>query len=72
VKGMRASGEQSKRSRGQAESPSLDLPIRPHLSDGLQRSSSESSATVARQRSRQKDREREDDVGERGGCDRSG
>jgi hypothetical protein len=69
---MRASGKQSIRSRGQAESPSLDLPIRPHLSGGLQRSSSESSAAAARRRGRQREREREDDAGERGGCGRSG
>jgi hypothetical protein len=34
VKGMRSSGEQSTRSRGQAESPPLDLSIEHHLSDG--------------------------------------
>jgi hypothetical protein len=72
VKGMQASGEQSTRSRGQAESPSLDLPIRPHLSGGLRRSSSGSSAAAAGRCSRQREREREDDAGERGGCDRSG
>jgi hypothetical protein len=39
---------QSTRSHGQAELPSLDLPIGHHLSGGLRRSSSESSAVVAR------------------------
>jgi hypothetical protein len=65
---MRASGGQSTRSRGQAESPSLDLPIGHHLSGGLQRSSSESSSVVARRCSRQREREGEDDAGERGGA----
>jgi hypothetical protein len=41
---MRASGKQSSRSHGQAESPSLDLSIEHHLSSGLRRGSSESSA----------------------------
>jgi hypothetical protein len=53
VKGMRTSGKQSIRSRGQAESPSPDLSSRHHLSDGFQRSSSESSAAAAWRRSRQ-------------------
>jgi hypothetical protein len=64
---MRASGRQSTRSRGQAESPSLDLSSRPHLSGGLRRSSSESSAAAARRCSRQWEREGEDDASERGG-----
>jgi hypothetical protein len=68
AKAMRAFGEQSTRSRGQAESPSLDLPIRPHLSGGLRRSSSESSVAAVRRHSRQREREREDDAGERGGA----
>jgi hypothetical protein len=69
---MRASGGQSTRSRGQAESPLLDLPIRHHLSGGLWRSSSESSAAAARRCSRQREREGEYDAGERVGCDRLG
>jgi hypothetical protein len=52
VKGMRASGKQSTRSRGQAESPSLDLSIRRHLSGGFRQSLSESSTAAARRRSR--------------------
>jgi hypothetical protein len=48
VKGMRASRGQSTRSRGQAESPSLDLSIKHHLSGRLRWSFSESSATAAR------------------------
>jgi hypothetical protein len=48
VKGTRTSGKQSIRSHGQAESPSLDLPIGHHLSGGFWRSSSESSAAVTR------------------------
>jgi hypothetical protein len=64
---MRAYKRQSIRSRGQAESPSLDLSIEQHLSSGLRRSSSESSAAVARQHSRPGKREREDDASERGG-----
>jgi hypothetical protein len=64
---MRASRRQSIRSRGQAESPSLDLSIEHHLSSRLRRSLSESSAAAARRRSRQGKREREDDAGERGG-----
>jgi hypothetical protein len=67
AKGMRASRKPSIRSRGQAESPSLDLSIEHHLSSGLQRSSSESSAAAARQRSRQGEHEREDNASERGG-----
>jgi hypothetical protein len=66
VKGMRASGGQSTRSRGQAESLSLDLSIEHHLSGGLWRSSSESSTASARRCSRQREREGEDDAGERG------
>jgi hypothetical protein len=65
VKGMRASGGQSTRSHGQPESPSLDLPIGHHLSGGLRRSSSESSAAAVRRCSRQWEREGEDDVSER-------
>jgi hypothetical protein len=61
---MRASRKQSVRSRGQAESLSLDLSIEHHLSSGLQRSSSESSAAAARRRSSQGEREREDDASE--------
>jgi hypothetical protein len=64
---MRASRKQSVRSRGQAESSSLDQSIEHHLSSGLRRSSLESSAAVVRRRSRQGEREREDDVSERGG-----
>jgi hypothetical protein len=45
-RGMRASRRQSIRSRGQAESPSLDLSTEHHLSSGLRRSSSESSAAA--------------------------
>jgi hypothetical protein len=67
VKGMRTSGKQSTRSRGQAESPSLDLPIRHHLSGGFWRSLSESSAAAMRRRSRQWEREGEDDAGEQRG-----
>jgi hypothetical protein len=52
---MRASGGQSTRSRGHAESLSLDLPIGHHLSGGLRRSSSESSAAAARQCNRQRE-----------------
>jgi hypothetical protein len=63
---MRASRRQSIRSHGQAESPSLDLSIEHHLSSGLQRNSSESSAAAARRCSRQGEREREDNAGERG------
>jgi hypothetical protein len=51
-RGVQASRRQSIRSRGQAESPSLDLSIEHHLSSGLWRSSSESSAAAARRRSR--------------------
>jgi hypothetical protein len=64
---MRASRRQSIRSRGQAESPLLDLSIEHHLSSGHRWSSSESSAAAARRRSRQEEREREDDAGKRGG-----
>jgi hypothetical protein len=53
VKGMRTSGKQSTRSRGQVKSPSLDLSIRHHLSDRFLRSSSESSAAAAGRRRRQ-------------------
>jgi hypothetical protein len=67
VKGMRTSGKQSTRSRRQAESPSFDLPIRHHLSGGFRRSSSELSTAAVRQRSRQWEREGEDDAGKRGG-----
>jgi hypothetical protein len=67
AKGMRASMRQSIRSHGQAESPSLDLSNAHHLSSGLRRSSSESSATAARRRSHQGEREREDNASERGG-----
>jgi hypothetical protein len=63
---MRAYRRQSIRSRGQAESSSLDLSIEQHLSSGLRRSSSESSVAVVRRRSRSGKREREDDVSERG------
>jgi hypothetical protein len=52
---MRVSGGQSTRSRGQAESPSLDLLIGHHLSGGLRRSSSESSAATARRCNRQRE-----------------
>jgi hypothetical protein len=64
---MRASRMQSVRSRRQAESPSLDLSIEHHLSSGLRRSSSKSSAVAARRHSRQGEREREDDASKRGG-----
>jgi hypothetical protein len=66
-RGMWAYRRQSIKSRGQAESPSLDLSIEHHLSSGLRQSSSESSAAAARRRSRQGEREREDDASERGG-----
>jgi hypothetical protein len=58
---------QSTRSRGHAESPSLDLSIGHHLSSGLRRSSSESSAAAARRCSRQSEHE-EEDGSERGGA----
>jgi hypothetical protein len=45
----------------------LDISIEHHLSSGHRRSSSESSAAAAWQRSRQGERERGDDAGERGG-----
>jgi hypothetical protein len=64
---MRASEGQSTRSRGQAESPSLDLSIEHHLSGGLRRSSSELSAVAARRCDRQRERGGEDDAGERRG-----
>jgi hypothetical protein len=67
AKTMQASGKQSTRSRGQAESPSLDLSIEHHLSSGLRRGSSESSAAAARRCGRQRGREEEDDAGERRG-----
>jgi hypothetical protein len=67
VKGMQASGGQSTRSRGQAESLSLDLLIEHHLSGGLRRSLSKSSAAAARRCGRQREHEGEDDVGERRG-----
>jgi hypothetical protein len=69
--GDKSTWGQSTRSRGQARAPSLDLSIGNHLSGGLRRSSSESSAAAARRCSRQSERE-EEDVSERGGCDRSG
>jgi hypothetical protein len=64
---MRASRKQSIRSRGQAESPSLDLSIEHNLSSGYRRSSLESSTAAVRRRSRQGKHEREDDASERGG-----
>jgi hypothetical protein len=64
---MQATRRQSIRSRGQAESPSLDLSIEHHLSSRDRRSLSESSAAAARRRSRQGSREREGDTSERGG-----
>jgi hypothetical protein len=64
---MRAYRRQSIRSHGQAESSSLDLSIEHHLSSGLRRSSSESSTAAVRRRSHQGEREREDNVSERGG-----
>jgi hypothetical protein len=67
VKRMRAFGGQSTRSRGQAESPSLDLSIEHHLSGGLRRSSSESSAAAARRCGRQREHEGEDNASEQGG-----
>jgi hypothetical protein len=67
VKGLRASGGQSTRSRGQAELPSLDLSIEHHLSSGLRRSSSESSAVAVRRCGRQRERGGGDDAGERRG-----
>jgi hypothetical protein len=67
VKGMRASGGQSTRSRGQAESPSLDLSIEHHLSGGLRRSSSKLSAAAARRCGCQREHEGEDNAGERWG-----
>jgi hypothetical protein len=48
VKGMRTSGKQSTRSRGQAESPSPDLSSRHHLRGEFRWNSSESSAVAAR------------------------
>jgi hypothetical protein len=58
---------QSIGSRGQAGAPSPDLSTSTHLSGGLRRSSSESSAAAVRQCSRQSEHEEEDES-ERGGA----